>query len=161
MANGISKFSVESIEDGFLEFQSEKAELNSLVQEFMRCIKEQDKPAFLVLFYHEDTPWLGKFDEASEVIACGNNPDVINHMSVFDISKNTFINSMVTPPKALHYEETYSNLDIETDGYVAAVGFDYQMLVNENPIKSGRELWQLIKTNLGWKIVSVVHSIKF
>lgn len=161
MASEIPRFNVDSIEERLLEFQIERSQLKAVVQAFMRCIREQDHSAFLELFYHENTPWLGKFDESSESIASANNPDVINRMGVFDISKQTFINSMVTPPRGLHFKETFTNLDIDTDGHVAAVSFDYELHVNDNPIKSGRELWQLIKTNLGWKIVSVVHSIKF
>lgn len=161
MTNEISGFSVESIEDRLLEFQADIETLNEMVSEFMRCIKERDKEAFLKLFYHEKTPWLGKFDKESEKIACANNPNVINEHGVFDISMNTFVNSMVTPPDSLRFEEKFSNLTIDTDGLIASINFDYQMLVNEKAIKNGREFWQLIQTNEGWKIVSVVHSINF
>ncbi len=160
MTDEISRFKIESIEN-LTEFHSEVEAIEEVVSEFMRCIKEQDEEAFQQLFYHENTPWLGKFDEESEVSAKGNNPDVVNHFDVFDISKNTFISSMVNPPKALHFEENYSNLKVDTDGLIASARFDYQMFVNESPIKNGREFWQLINTNVGWKIVSVVHSIRF
>ncbi|MEP1031979.1 hypothetical protein [Ekhidna sp.] len=161
MTDEVSRFNIESIEDHLLEFQTDVEEINEVVSEFMRCIKEQDKDTFLQLFYHDNTPWLGKFDRESEEIAKGTNPDVVNHFGVFDISRDTFINSMVTPPRALHFEERLTNLKIDTDGFVASASFDYSLLVNESRIKGGREFWQLIKTTHGWRIVSVIHSIKF
>lgn len=160
MTDEISRFNVESIEGPISEFQAEVDDLNHLVSEYLRCIKERDRESFLDLFYLK-APCLGKFDSESEQIAWTNNPDVVNDLGVFDISKDAFVNSMVTPPQGLEFEEKISNLKIDTDGLIASINFDYQMLVNENKIKSGREFWQLIKTNEGWKIVSVIHSIKF
>lgn len=160
MTNEISDLS-NNIFDDALEFQIDKSVLYELIEEYMRCIKEQDKDSFLKLFYHSKTPWLGKFDSISEAIAIGNNPDVINDLGIFDISKQTFINSMVTPPGSLKFEETFENPKIDTDGLVASISFEYRMLVNDDPIKGGWEFWQLIKSNVGWKIVSVIHSIKF
>ena len=161
MTNEVSEINISSIEDNLLEFQSDINSLNEIVVEFMRCIREQDKTGFLKLFYKENTPWLGKFDKTSEEAALSNNPDVVNPLGIFDISKNTFISSMVNPPASLRFEERFENLKIDTDGLVASLSFDYEMFVNDSPIKNGRELWQVIKSNEGWKIVSVVHSIKF
>ena len=160
MTDEISRLAEDSVETA-LNFQTEKALLSSLVEEYMRCIRDQDEGAFLQLFYSDNTPWLGRFDEASEAIATSNNPEVINKFGIFDISKNTFISSMVSPPKALQFEESYSNLSIEMDGHIASVSFDYKLCVNSNPIKRGKELWQVINTHAGWKIVSVIHSIRF
>ena len=161
MTNEISEINLGSAEQNLLGFQQDVDTIYDLVVEFMRCIKYQDKSGFLELFYHENTPWLGKFDESSEDVAVSNNPDVVNQLGVFDISKSTFITSMVNPPASLRFEEKFENLRIDTDGLIASLSFDYEMFVNDSAIKNGRELWQLIKTNEGWKIVSVIHSIKF
>lgn len=161
MMNEISEIGEESVDKSNLEFQADVEKLEEVLNEYMRCIKDQDEKALVKLFYPKNTPHLGNFDLSSEIIATRNNPDVINEMGVFDISKETFVNSMVSPPGGLQFEETYENHVIDTDGLIASINFDYTLFVNETLVKSGREFWQLIKSNKGWKIVSVVHSIKF
>lgn len=161
MMNEISEIDVESVDKSNLKFQVDVERLEAILDEYMRCIKDQDEFSFLKLFYPKSTPWLGNFDPSSEIIATRNNPDVINEIGVFDISKETFINSMVSPPGGLQFEETYKNHTIDTDGLIASIHFDYELFVNDTSVKSGREFWQLIKSNEGWKIVSVIHSIKF
>jgi len=60
-----------------------------------------------------------------------------------------------TEPRA----EEFSNVKIDTDGDVASVSFDYRFLANGATTNWGREMWQLVRTERGWKIFSVVYSI--
>lgn len=56
-------------------------------------------------------------------------------------------------------EERFSNIRIHTDGAVASVHFDFVYLSNGKPTNQGQEAWQLIFTDAGWKIVSLVYSV--
>jgi len=53
-----------------------------------------------------------------------------------------------------------SNLSIDTDGEIASVSFDYSYLTNTKMINWGKEQWQLVRTESGWKIFSVVYTIR-
>lgn len=55
-------------------------------------------------------------------------------------------------------EETFSGIGIRTDGSVASVDFDFEFLIRGKRINRGLEAWHLVKTDAGWKIVSVVYS---
>jgi hypothetical protein len=142
-----------------MNVEKDIAELEFITSEFMRCIKEKDKDAFLSLFYNDSTPWLGKFEPKSEQITRDNNPDAINPKGIFDISKFEFIDMMVGAPATVAIEEKFSNLQIDTDGWIASVNFDYEMFMDDKMTNSGREFWHLVKTNDGWKISSVVYSV--
>ena len=142
-----------------MNIKKDYIELNLITSEFMRCIKEKDKDAFLNLFYDNNTPWLGKFEPKSEQITVDNNPNAINPKGIYDISKVEFIDSMVSAPDTVVIEEKFSNLLIDTDGWIASVNFDYEMFMDDKMTNSGKEFWHLVKTNKGWKISSVVYSV--
>ena len=138
---------------------NDQIELESITEEFMRCIKERDKESFLDLFYDENTPWLGKFEPKSEKITIDQNPDAINSKGIFDISKIEFIDMIIGAPENVVIEEKFSNLQVDTDGWIASVNFDYEMLMNDQITNTGREFWHFVKTNGGWKISSVIYSV--
>lgn len=56
-------------------------------------------------------------------------------------------------------EERFSNVRILTDGAVASVHFDFEYLNNGKPTNQGQEAWHLIRTDAGWKIVSLIYSV--
>ena len=55
-------------------------------------------------------------------------------------------------------EEVFSNIDVRTDGAIAAVVFDFVYLSDGKASNRGQEAWHLVKTDNGWKIVSMVYS---
>lgn len=57
-------------------------------------------------------------------------------------------------------EETFSDVRIDTDGEIASVSFDYAFLANGQKTNWGREMWQLVRTENGWKIFSVIYTIR-
>jgi hypothetical protein len=54
--------------------------------------------------------------------------------------------------------ETISNVHINTDGEIAHVWFDYVFMAGNHKNTWGKESWQLVRTEAGWKITSVVWS---
>jgi hypothetical protein len=68
----------------------------------------------------------------------------------------TFIEEIVADKQ--RNEEQFSNVQIDTDGSIASVTFDFVFLLDTKEINRGREAWQLVNTDDGWKIVSVIWS---
>lgn len=58
-------------------------------------------------------------------------------------------------------EETFDNVRIDTDGEVAQVWFDYVFKLDDYAANWGKEAWQLVRTDAGWKIVSIIWSTEF
>jgi hypothetical protein len=57
-------------------------------------------------------------------------------------------------------EERFTNLRVDTDGEVASASFDYEYLAGGKQTNWGRELWLLVRTEQGWKIYSVIYTIR-
>ena len=55
-------------------------------------------------------------------------------------------------------EEVFRDVTIDTDGLVASVNFDYSVLRDGQESHWGREMWHLVHTEDGWKIISVIWS---
>ena len=107
------------------------------------------------MFYAENIPWLGV-----------NNDDTYRFLTksgkstqkVAADTSTAFIEYVVSEP--LLVEETFNNLDIATDGDVAALAFDYTFSVGGHIANSGKEMWHLVRTADGWKISSVIYSVR-
>ena len=55
-------------------------------------------------------------------------------------------------------EEVFRDVVIDTDGEIASVNFDYSFLLDGKEAHRGREMWHLVRTEDGWKIISVIWS---
>lgn len=57
-------------------------------------------------------------------------------------------------------EEKFYNVKITQDAHLAVVMFDYEFVEGGKIQNHGMEVWQLLKTATGWKIMSVVWTSK-
>jgi hypothetical protein len=55
-------------------------------------------------------------------------------------------------------DEKFDNVRIDTDGEVAQVWFDYVFKRGDYAANWGKEAWQLVRTDAGGKIVSIIWS---
>ncbi|MFT4248136.1 MAG: hypothetical protein QM581_08875 [Pseudomonas sp.] len=137
------------------------AAIRKVVELFRTSLIDKDRATFLGLFVSEDpreVTWRFVIDDAQRARALATKPGTrkagyspgFNHVS--------FIDRIVSRDESS--KERFSDVDIDTDGEVASARFDYVFLVAGRPMNRGREMWQLLRTEDGWKIVSVVWSIR-
>lgn len=69
----------------------------------------------------------------------------------------TFCNFVGKTDKRI--EEKFSNVRIDANDTVAMVYFNYVFLVDGIPTNHGDETWQLVRTEAGWKISSMLYSV--
>ncbi len=134
----------------------DKREILAVVDAFMDAIVEKDRKAFLGLFLHDGVTWQSVFSEERFRQARIQDPRVVRSAYQPDRSPAQFIQGIVD--NAAPIEEAFENVLVDTDGAAASVAFDYKYLRNRKVINLGREYWQLVKTDAGWKIASVVWS---
>jgi len=72
----------------------------------------------------------------------------------FSSSPRKFINRIASDKATI--DEIISNVRIDSDGEVAQVWFDYSNLRDGYKENWGRESWQMVRTEDGWKIAAVV-----
>lgn len=135
--------------------------IEQVVESFRTSLINKDKPTYMSLFFSdkpEDIGWQFVSEDARLQDIRKAKPDAIKARQIPANNFIALIDGAVASPKLK--EETFSNTKIETDGDVASVSFDYSF--HDDGVKTnwGREMWQLVRTEQGWKIFSVIYSIR-
>lgn len=136
------------------------AAIRDVVEAFRTSIINKDREAFLNLFFSDnpervtwqmvdDDARVARFKEfapeASRVVWWPEN----NYVTMIDRTVSAESDRM---------EEVFRDVKIDTDGLIASVNFDYSHLENGKEAHWGREMWHLVHTDDGWKIISVIWS---
>lgn len=137
------------------------AAIEQVVATFKSSIAKKDKPAFMSLFFSdkaEDVTWQFVVDDKRLARIQQTKPEARKARRLAHVNFVAFIDSIVTDKQST--EEKFSNLVIDTDGEIASVAFDYAFLADGKETNWGREMWQLVRTEKGWKIASVIFSVR-
>jgi len=136
------------------------AAIREVVEAFRTSIIKKDKATFVNLFFSdkpEHVTWQMVDDdirvarikefapEASRVVRWPEN----NYLTMID---------GITKAGSGTVEEVFRDIVIDTDGLIASVNFDYSLLRDGKESHWGREMWHLVHTEDGWKIISVIWS---
>ena len=141
--------------------EHEVAAIEKVVESFRTALINKDKATYMGLFFSdkpEEIGWQFVSEDTRLAHIRESKPDAIKARR---IPANNFIGLIdgavaTKEPR----EETIENLRIETDGEIASASFDYSYLANGKKANWGREMWQLLRTEQGWKIYSVVYTIR-
>lgn len=133
-------------------------EIGAVIELFRTAIIDKDKARFMNLFPEGGTvAWQDVTGDANlhalrkarpQAKKVDVDPDGNNHVA--------FIDGIVAQGERT--EETFDNISIDTDGDIASVTFDYRFLSDGRETNRGKEAWHLVRTDAGWKIVSVIWS---
>lgn len=137
------------------------AAVSDVVEKFRVAILNKDRDAYMSLFF-SDSPqkigWQAVVDDALLEKIHKDRPQAIRARHRPENNFVALIDSVVASTKI--EEEQISNLRIESDGEIASAFFDYKYVSDGKVLNRGREHWQLVRTEGGWKIFSVVYSIR-
>ena len=137
------------------------AAIRQVVESFRTSIIEKDKQTYMGLFFSdkpEDIGWQFVSEDVRLEHIRKTKPDAIKARQIPRVNFISLIDNVVATPEPR--EETFSDIRIDTDGEIASVTFDYTFLANGKKTNWGREAWQLIRTEDGWKIFSVIYTIR-
>jgi hypothetical protein len=133
-------------------------DLRGVIETFRMSIIRKDKAAFLALFHKGSVVWQGVDSDA--LAAKSGRRAGVDAKAAIDPARNpvSFIEGIANEKD--RSEERFDKVVIDTDGDVAAITFDFIYLLNDRPINAGKESWHLVRSESGWKIVSVIYSNK-
>ncbi len=131
-----------------------RPEIMQIIEDFRISIIEKDEERFLDLFYNGPVPWLGVWSDSS--LDDWPDPNDVPP-KVFSDTHEHFIEGIANSTRDM--EETFSDIEIKSDGDIASVYFKYSFLNNGYKTNWGDEEWQLVRTSSGWKINSVIYSV--
>ena len=133
--------------------------VEAVVAAFSACIVDKDKDRFVKLFLHENTTWQSVTGDANLRIV-REKKLVAPKVRVDPKSRHlSFIDGIVADKE--REEEKFRDIKIETDGDIASVFFDYSFRADGKETNHGKEAWHLVRTDDGWKIVSVIWSVNW
>ncbi len=137
-------------------FGSALLHLYDVVDQFKTAIIKKDSISFNRLFFNDKVPFVGSMSEPSEASIKKDYPD-FQGLAVSNSSK--FIREICASDKP--QEEKIFNIDVQTNGVIAAINFDYAYYSGEKMMQWGNENWNVVLVENEWLITDVVYSIHF
>jgi hypothetical protein len=137
------------------------AELQNIVERFGAAFREKDAKSFPDLFFStkpEEVIWQFVVEDSRLARIQKFKPEARKTRRVPENNFLTAIQAIAADP--LPTEERFFNIKIDTDGEVGSVNFDYIVLVGGEEKNWGREMWHVVRTDKGWKIISVIFSAR-
>ena len=141
--------------------ENEVAAIEKVVETFRASLLDKDKATYMGLFFSgkpEEIGWQFVSEDTRLAHIRESKPDAIKARRIPANNFIALIDGAVATKE--QREETIENLRIDTDGEIASASFDYSYLANGRKTNWGREMWQLLRTEQGWKIYSVVYTIR-
>ena len=134
-----------------------RQKIEAVIEAFKKAMVDKDRDGFLRLFLREDITWVGVYTDASvaRYRASLKDPKEASPKTS-GCTPRKFIDNIIRAPEAR--TETFDNVRIDTDGEMAQVLFDYSFMVGDYRNNWGKESWQLVRTENGWKIAAVIWS---
>ena len=136
------------------------AAVREVVEAFRLSIINKDKATFIGLFYSdnpEHVTWQMVDDDARVARLKEFVPEARRVVWWPENNYLTMIDRTVEAGSE-PIEVVFRDVIIDTDGEIASVNFDYSMLLDEKEQHWGREMWHLVRTDDGWRIISVIWS---
>ncbi len=136
------------------------AAIREVVEAFRTSIVKKDKKTFVKLFVSdkpEHVTWQLVDDDARVARLKKIVPEARRVVRWPENNYLSMIDRTVAPDSG-SIEEVFRNLAIDTDGEIASVNFDYAFMFDGKEEHWGREMWHLVRTDEGWKIISVIWS---
>ncbi|TJY63326.1 nuclear transport factor 2 family protein [Sinimarinibacterium sp. CAU 1509] len=137
------------------------AAIQQIVERFGAAFRNKDVDSFPDLFYSanpDEVIWQFVVEDTRLARIQKFKPKARKTRRLPGNNYLTAIQGIAADP--LPTEEKFFNVKIDTDGEVGSVNFDYIVLVGGEEKNWGREMWHLVRTDQGWKIISVIFSAR-
>ena len=139
----------------------DRAAIAAVVESFRLALLHKDRAAYVDLFFSREPAaigWQSVVDDEVLARIHRERPQAIKARPRPDNNFLSLIDSVVASPTT--EEERIEHIVIDTDGEIASAAFDYTYLSGGRATNRGREMWQLVRTERGWKIFSVIYTIR-
>lgn len=136
------------------DLSNDKLELNNVLNTFMSSLKTKDSISLYDLFYDGNVTWVGVYKDKTQQKRLEKDSSLLNY-KVSDY-KSWFRSTT----KGALKEEKFYNVNIDTDGHIASITFDFSFWAGEKKGLWGKESWGLVKIKDKWKITSVIFSME-
>ena len=129
------------------ESKTSASELRDFWNQYQQAVKQKDTDKLLGSYLSDSIPVTGGIAPKSYALISAANKQPVPRFKQ-STGKDNATGEAKLPP------DVTSNLQIQTDGEVGTVSWDYAAAMGH-----GQITWTVVRTNDGWKITSIVYSI--
>ena len=132
---------------------SDTIDVQHVIDSYHEAVLAHDGSRLSSLFLPQGGMWLNVLsdDAFAQVKAKSPNAAKVHIGSYTDFAK------MVSNSKA-SFNPTHTHLQLNSDGTIASVYFDYVFLIDGREQNRGSETWVLVKGTDGWRIAAMTYS---
>lgn len=129
------------------------ADIQRVMETFHQAVLAHDGERVASLFVPDGSTWFNVLSDEAFAAVRAKTPTApkVRHSSFAEFAK--FVSSTKSALDPQH-----ANIQIQTDGTIASVYFDFIFMVDGKPQNRGSETWQLVKAADGWKIAALTYS---
>lgn len=130
-------------------------DVQQVMDAYHEAVVQHDGARLAALFIPQGSTWLNVLSDEAYAAARAKSPDAqkVRVGSVADFAK------LVATSKAA-FNPTHTHLQMNSDGTIASVYFDFVFYIDGKAQNSGSEAWQLVKGSTGWRIAAITYSSK-
>ena len=131
---------------------ADTVDVQHVIEAYHEAVLAHDGSRLASLFIPQSL-WLNVLSDDTYVRVKAKKPDAVKIRvgSVADFAK------LVSTSKA-SFNPTHTNLQINGDGTIASVYFDFVFLADGKETNRGSETWVLVKGSDGWRIAAITFS---
>ena len=132
---------------------SDTVDVQHVIDAYHEAVLTHDGARLAQLFIPQGSLWLNVLSDDAYARAKAKKTDALKVRtgSVADFAK------VVSAAKA-SFNPTHTNLQINSDGTIASVYFDFVFLIDGKEQNRGSETWVLVKGTDGWRIAAITYS---
>jgi hypothetical protein len=132
---------------------ADTVDVQHVIDAYHQAVVTHDGARLAQLFIPQGSLWLNVLSDDTYARAKAKNPDALKVLvgSVADFAK------VVSTSKA-SFNPTHTKLQINSDGTIASVYFDYVFLIDGKEQNRGSEIWVLVKEADSWRIAAITYS---
>lgn len=147
LAAGLSQTATASVAES-------EAEIRQVVENFRISIINKDKELFTSLFFSENVPFVAVF---SDEMLSKKRVEKPSYPAAVDLGQYGPPVTMISDEDS--QEEKIWDINVQSDGYLASVHFNYSDHENGKKKAWGTESWSMVKVGADWKITSVSFTV--
>ncbi len=138
---------------GSTSVQADSVDVQHVMEAYHEAVVTHDGARLARLFLPKGSLWLKVLSDDAYPRAKAKSPDAVKVMvgSYEDFAK------LVSTSKA-RFNPTHTNVQMNSDGTIASVYFDFVFLIDGKEANRGSEAWQLVKGSEGWRIAAITYS---
>lgn len=135
------------------DLAADTVDVQHVMDAYHEAVVTHDGARLTSLFIPQGSTWLNVLSDDAYAAAQAKAPAAMKVRvgSVADFAR------LVSTSKA-HFNPTHTRLEMNSDGTIASVYFDFVFYIDGKAQNSGSEAWQLVNGEHGWRIAAITYS---